>query len=500
MKHHRYAQSVLLAVLIASAVSCAADTTSEEITGSPANTESALAAETETVFDPLSLIPSSIPETDFGGSEFHILRWGDGGVFDHLGYVSDGLNGELLNDTIYQRNSLIEEKYNVKITSEWVDQPASDARKAVSAGDTAYDLISDWSSRLAQISVSGVLLDLYTAPYLDFTAPWWDHNAVETYTIRDRMYFTTGDFVLFDKQRTFGMFFNSTMANALDIEDLYTAVNEGRWTLDLFNTCCAQAIADLDGNGKLGEFSDRFGLVSSSYTCIPYLLLGCGSTFSERTQDGRHTLAITDEHTVNIIDKLGKTLFDDTATVHMEDINKAIAPPFDPARYIFQNNQALFMHSVTEVVRYMDMDDAWGILPQPKYDEAQEKYLSAYQSDFSASIGIPTTAVGEELEMICILLEALSAVSHETTYPAFIEDILMNKKAPDAQSVEMLRIIYGNLVYDMFDTFQIGNVPSAVYSNLYTKKGKNFISDMEKLRSKVEKSYSKLLDDYDSLE
>ena len=148
----------------------------------------------------------------------------------------------------------------------------------------------------------------------------------------------------------------------------------------------------------------------------------------------------------------------------------------------------------------MDIDDAWGILPQPKYDEAQENYLSAYQAEYSASIGIPATASGDDLEKIGILLESLSAVSHETTYPAFIEDILMNKKAPDAESADMLRIIYGNLVYDMFDTFQIGNVPSAVYSNLYTKKGNNFISDMERLLSKVEKAYDKLLDNYDSLE
>ena len=229
-------------------------------------------------------------------------------------------------------------------------------------------------------------------------------------------------------------------------------------------------------------------------------MLGCGSVYSERTEDDRHELAINSEHTVNVIEKLGKTLFDSTATVHMEDIYNAIITPFDPARYIFQNNQALFMHSVTEVVRYMDMDDAWGILPQPKYDEAQENYLSAYPSEYSAAIGIPATIDGEELEMIGILLESLSAVSHETTYPAFIENVLMNKKAPDAESADMLRIIYGNLVYDMFDTFQIGDIPSAVYNNLYSKHGKNFISDMENLRSKVEKAYDKLLDNYDSLE
>ena len=64
----------------------------------------------------------------------------------------------------------------------------------------------------------------------------------------------------------------------------------------------------------------------------------------------------------------------------------------------------------------------------------------------------------------------------------------------------MLRIIYSNLVYDMYDTFQIGGIASTVYGNLYSKKGKDLISSIEKIRSKVENAYQKLLDSYDSLE
>jgi len=169
---HQILTMCLLASLLTSAVSCAADTPTVEPTVTQVNTGNTVITETETIFDPLSLIPSSIPEADFGGSEFHILRWGDGGATDHLGYVSDGMNGELLNDTIYQRNSLIEEKYNVKITSEWVAQPAANTKKAVTAGDTAYHLVSDWPARLSKISVSGVLLDLYTVPYASDYQSW----------------------------------------------------------------------------------------------------------------------------------------------------------------------------------------------------------------------------------------------------------------------------------------------------------------------------------------
>ena len=145
------------------------------------------------------------------------------------------------------------------------------------------------------------------------------------------------------------------------------------------------------------------------------------------------------------------------------------------------------------------MDASWGVLPQPKYDEAQENYLSAYSAEYSAALGVSAALSESELEMTGILLEALSAVSHDTTYPAFIEDILMNKKAPDAESADMLRLIYSNLEYDMFDTFQIGNIPMIVYNNLYQQNGKNFISTVEKYRSKIENAYQKLMDQYDAL-
>lgn len=497
-KHTLFGNALLLCLFVTAAVSCGDQEAPSVQTDSAAADTQTDSVVTEAVTNMEDLIPAALPESDFGGATLNFLRWADGGNFDHLGYDVDGLNGELLNDEIYQRNAVIEERFHVEIVSDWVyDTPAAQIKNEVMSGDTTHQIVSDWPARLANISTTGALIDLYTVPNLNLGAEWWDQNAIETYTVRDKMFFSTGDVVLFDKQRVFVMFFNSEMAASLDINGLYETAAAGKWTIDLFNTYCAEAVKDLDGNGKMGELTDRFGLVTSSYTGVPYLLRAAGASYSVKNTDGTHSLAIDSELTLDIIEKLGETLFDSNKTIHMEDVG---AQPIDPARYIFQNNQALFMHSVTHVLRLMDMDASWGVLPQPKYDETQENYLSAYPTEYSAAIGISSALSADELEMTSVVLEAMSAVSHHTTYPAFIEDILMNKKAPDAESADMLRLIYSNLEYDMFDTFQIGGIDKIVYINLYSRKGENFVSTVEKSRSKIEKAYQKLMDQYDALE
>ena len=172
----------------------------------------------------------------------------------------------------------------------------------------------------------------------------------------------------------------------------------------------------------------------------------------------------------------------------------------DPTQMLFEQGQCLFYHNVSQLIRIFDMDDAYGVLPQPKYDEAQENYLSMVQTEWSAALGIPSTVSGETLERTGILLEAMSAISHETTYPAFIEDIMLAKKAPDSESADILRLIHKNLVYDVFATFKIGSLDGTVTNALYQKKGENFVSEIEKQRKVIDKSYQKFLDAYETIE
>ena len=505
MKNHTILRrtAALLALLLTGAwISGCSDVGSSAVTTETADAGTAAVTESsaDEVVRPEDFIPASLPEVDYGGAEFRILMW-DAGNPLHVYFEFDveEQNGELLNDAIYNRNAVIEERFGVSISQESENDPSARLKKDVMSGDTSYQVIADWPTRLASASTNGYLLDLYTVPHLQLDAEWWDHNAVETYTLQDRLYFITGDYVLYDKQRVLILYYNRTLAESLDIRDLYTTVFDGKWTIDLFNTCCTDAAADLNGNGKMGEPEDRFGLLSGSYTYLPYFLMGAGSRYSVTNEDGSHSLAIDTEHTVTTIDRYAKTLFDESNTVYMEDLVRKKGEGLI-CMHMFQSGQALFYHEVSQEVRLFDMDDAFGVLPQPKFDEVQENYLSAVQMDWSASIGIPSTVGGETLEMTGVLLEALSAVSSGTTYPAFIEDIMLAKKAPDAESADILRMIHDNLIYDVFGIFKIGNIDQTVADNMYKKQGKDFMSTIEKKRSRIEKDYEKLLDSYSNME
>ena len=167
---------------------------------------------------------------------------------------------------------------------------------------------------------------------------------------------------------------------------------------------------------------------------------------------------------------------------------------------LFEEGRGLFYHEVSQVTRMLDMDDAFGLIPQPKFDEEQKNYLTGIQYEWSGSIAVPASVDGKDAEMTGVLLEALSALSHETTYPVFIEDILQNKKAPDSESADMLRMIYSNIVYDLFGVFQFGNLPKLVYENIYKKHGEGFISSIESKKDKIRSAYEKVYQQYEEID
>ena len=454
------------------------------------------AALTEAVTEGETELLPDLPDFTYDGKEFKILRWynGEGHLHTHFEFDVEGLNGELLNDALYERNRTIEEQYGVTISALDSAQPSDQVTRDVHAGDAPYQVVSDWPTRLAAISAEGMLRNILQIPYIDIEKPWWDHNSIESYTVGGKLFLITGDYDLYDKQRILIFFFNRSLSDSLGIPNLYETVTDGKWTIDLMNTYTELAGSDLNGDGKIDPMNDQFGMISGSYTYLPYLLFGAGSRYSQHDSSGSFTLVIDNEHTVQTIEKLNKTFASDTTVYH------EVVRSNPSVTTLFESGRGLFYHEVSQVTRIVDMDDAFGLIPQPKFDEGQEKYLTGIQYEWSGSIGIPATVDGEEAEMTGVLLEALAALSHRTTYPVFIEDILQNKKAPDKESADMLRMIYSNIVYDIFGVFQFGKLPQTVYENIYKNHGEGFISTIEANREKVMSAYEKVYEQYGEID
>jgi hypothetical protein len=94
-----------------------------------------------------------------------------------------------------------------------------------------------------------------------------------------------------------------------------------------------------------------------------------------------------------------------------------------------------------------EIDFAAGVLPLPKYDTAQEKYLSAPDTFFTM-FGVPITLDPDDYEFVGIVMEALNAESWKTVYPAYYEEALKGRFSTDENMANMIELITNSRVYE----------------------------------------------------
>ena len=485
---------LLTAALTASFSSCGGEASTPADTSGEGTEaiqyETAEAIETDAAGE--ARVYPDLPEQTFGGREFSVLQFEGKSVHTFFEYDAESLNGELMNDAVYERNARIEEQFDVVITAKNSTAPAKDAQRMVMSGDCPYSVIADRPTDLSATSAQGIYANIDELPYIDLSKPWWSASANEAFRLGGKLFFMTGDYVLFEKQRILMTFFNRQLAQNLDMPDMYQLVRDGKWTVEVMNNYAREARADLNGDGKIEITDDCFGLISGSNTYIPYMLFGCGNTFSVRNADGSYSLALSTERMISSIEQLVVTL-DADYTCYWEVISKH----YDGAFHVFAEGRGLFFHEVLQGVSLIDTDIPYGVLPQPKYDESQEKYLTAVQYPYSGAIAVPATV---DPEFTSLILEALSADSRYTTLPTFVTDILSVKKAPDAEASEMIALSFDNIVHDLFGAFQIGGVDTFMINNIYNGKSQKYMSSVASKEESIMKAYQKLLDKYAALE
>jgi hypothetical protein len=94
-----------------------------------------------------------------------------------------------------------------------------------------------------------------------------------------------------------------------------------------------------------------------------------------------------------------------------------------------------------------NMEQEFGVVPMPKFDENQKQYRTLLHDQFTV-LCVPTTVKGDDLDMVSAVMEALASASYKTVRPAYYETTLRTKIAQDPQSAEMFDIIIDNIYID----------------------------------------------------
>ncbi len=493
MKKHL---SLLLALLMLAPafVSCA----ETEDTAAPASDPTVSAEQTaeETVAEETEISRENYPDTlandlDFGGETVTIHSRGDDQAFLEIGI--EEMTGEPVNDAIYQRNTMIEERLNVQLNPiraegwEAYNNAIASLRASIMAADGAYDIIAGWSARIPSLSLEGLLRDMLPLPHLDLDQPWWNQSAVEELEIANKLYFVTGDIA---KTLTAAMFifvFNQKLATDYELENLYDVVKENRWTLDYVYEISSSAYIDTDGDGTASP-ADNYGLITSCINDADSFLQGCQVSMISRDENGLPFLDVDEERMTTIVEKVYNLFWNNPACrTHTAGLTE---------REIFVEGRALLVTAAMDnlVSTFVEMEDDFGVLPYPMLDETQGKYGTRVQDSLSLWC-VPIDA--KNPEMSAAVLEALAAQSYRTVIPAYYDVALKNRYSRDEQTAEMIDLIQSSALINFEQLYNesIGN-PWFVLRTLMPAKNSNYASywatNSKVIKKMLEKAVEKI--------
>ena len=432
-------------------------------------------------------ILDTFPTVDFGGRAFNIVS-SPVDKADYNELSPESVNGEVINDSVYERNIKVQNKYNVEI--KWLesgrDETANFIRNSVQAGDDSFEyaICPAWQS--GGLAADGVFYNLRDVPYVDLTKPWWNQSVVDSLTVNGQTYIGQNDIPIYTViTMNHIMYFDKKLAEDNGIEDIYALVDDGKWTLDKFAELSATVGADLNGDSKM-DLDDQYGFLSTTGS-LSIFLPSCDQSIMKRGSDGYPELALNCEKTVNIIEKI-RTICNDKANSKVGDISHG-----DEYIRMFVNGQALFFSGyISDVGYFRDMSDDFGLIPAPKYDENQEKYYTLIQGT-SAMCGVPASVQESDLEFVGLVSESLAALSNQDTRGAVYDAFLKGKILRDEESIKNLDMISGNIVADFGFIYDYG-LAFPIWRTIEQKK--DFASWYAKLLPQVEENYAKLMETF----
>ncbi len=419
---------LVFSMLASTLIGCGTDSPVETDSG---DTVSAVVEETavETELTP------DLPEVKYDGTEFRMMyRYGS-----HAYNVTDmwveGLTGEIINDSVYNRNLEVEQKFDVTLVPIEDEAPQKKIKTSVSAGEDFAHILADRMMDMFPVTLEGYLYNWHDIAHVDFSKPWWDANAAAELTFGNQLYMMFGDFSLSASNGAQLMWFNKDMLTDYGFEHPYKDVFDGTWTVDKMLAMVTAVSEDLDGDGKMAP-GDRFGML----TQVPYrLTTAFGIKFTERTEDNYPVLAPLSEQMIDGMEIVTALMNDKENTISYNEMaagqdTSAFPNQYAYGRSKFAQDQILFVEcSMGFADELKEMESPYGVLTMPKFDENQDRYYHI-ADEYSCAWAIPTT-VGDVV-MTGVLLEYLSYASDDLV-DAVYETTLKGKRmdAPDDAAV-----------------------------------------------------------------
>ena len=469
--------SLALAVLMftATLASCAAEadkdtdvTTPAPIAGDNApgdnNSGDNTPADTTTPAVEDTIITPNLPDADFGGHKFNVLTRGQSSATWYSRDIyAAGLTGEVINDAVYARNKKVEEDYKFEVVEHGSNDPANQATNSILSGIDEFDMIciriKDHTTSLIN---AGLLNDLNNLDLIDLSQPYYDQNSMQFLSIANKQYLVTGDLLTMDNDATRCTLFNKTLFSRLELIDnpavgdsLYSLVENGKWTLDMLETCSSLATMDLNGDNVMND-DDQWGMANEGFNALALYNAAGNVLFQKDSNTDIPSFTANNEKSISAFQRI--------IPIIRAEHSKWYSNAYEQVHPFFKDGQILFhLAQLCEVSLYRAMEFDFGIIPLPKYDENQDRYYSPVTAYGSNCITVPTSVTN--LDRAATIIEALSCESMYVVTPAYYEVMLKGQRLRDEESGKMLDIILNTTMYELGYMWNWGGIYDTIFQS-----------------------------------
>lgn len=432
-------------------------------------------------------LDDGLPEKDYGNESFVIATEKD---FEWM-VCQEESTGDVIDDAIYARNIAVEDRFKIKI--EYIsDDYSALSKKIVSmvqSGDDEVDLCMTHVVESGKNALEGMYLNWYDIPYVDFSKPWWSDSTVEDLSSGNVCLLAVGDFALSALAKSYCMFYNQQLADEYKIVDLYKTVKDGKWTIDYLQSITKDLYSDINANGKI-DGEDRFGFITTCRSALNAYLWAFGEKVLEKDKNDNIELVYHSAKTGEIVEKLCKVFYENDG-IYIN--SKEAEYSFMFSLNCFVPGRAVFINSTIgdAVTTLREMEDDYGILPYPKWDENQADYATMVDGSHDV-LCVPTTV--QDIERTGIITEALCAETYKKVVPSYYEVALKTKYTRDDESIEVLDMIVNSRVFDLGYVYDGWKGASFIFQKLISVNDPNFESHWASNESAINAHYDEVIE------
>lgn len=405
----------------------------------------------------VSYVADKLPEDlDFNGKTITILYRAEDAPTEF--YVPEQ-SGDIVEDAVYTSNRNVEERLGVNLNvitrAGFVSSDRNPfinyVHNSILANDEEFQLLGALTASITTITRNGSLIDLMTLPYLDFTSPWWAQGLKEQTTIGGKLYFAAGDISLSLLKTTMCLYFNIELAENFDITNMYDIVYNGGWTIDKASELSTIVSADLNGDGVMTT-DDRYGFILYDFNHFNAFIPSFDLSVTEADNEGGYNLVFGNEKVSSAIERLCSFFHNETGNTFANTQDAGNDGSFqDSLRNAFANGRSLIISAeFNHAEIYRDMENDFGIMPFPKWDENQDEYQTFARNVFN-SFGVPVTC--SDTDMAAAVLEAMASENYRTLTSTYYNTALKTKYAREEEAVRMYDIIRSSIRFNFAYTF-----------------------------------------------